>query len=220
MGERICIFYANMWKSLLSFCHFEWQISPAFLYHRVGGLCLVRFDERATAGKSWNELNWELMSGWSWILAQCQRWQKKMWRKKKWRKQHCSYRNAKSLENYTKQRSSGALSQLEDGNERIQSKHLLFHLGQPSPPAAQLNLFPPQLAPPLHRPARPLPLCLSMPHWFLRSPQVMADCCLPWDNCLIIGAVMSPPSAPHPLLLLIYLLMRCVSCSEAEGRAG
>lgn len=55
-------------------------------------------------------------------------------------------------------------------------------------------------------------------YWFLRLWQVMAECCLPWDNCLIIGAGMSAPLPP----LLIYLLMWCVTCStlKRESRGG
>lgn len=39
----------------------------------------------------------------------------------------------------------------------------------------------------------------SEPYWFLRLWQVKAACCLPWDNCLIIAAVMS---APPPITYL------------------
>lgn len=57
---------------------------------------------------------------------------------------------------HRKQTCFGALSQLLEGNELIQSKHLLFHLGLPALTSSH--------------PAQPLPLRLAPPYPTLSSP--------------------------------------------------
>ncbi len=54
------------------------------------------------------------------------------------------------------------------------------------------------------------------PYWFLRLWQVMAECCLPWDNCLIIGAVMSAPLPPAYL----FINVMCHLLHAQEGQPG
>lgn len=85
------------------------------------------------------------------------------------------------------------------------SVFLLPHLCLPPPPPPSLLPTPPSL---FHLP--------SKPYWFLRLWQVMAECYLPWDNCLIIGAVMSAPLPPAYL----FINVMCHLLHTQEGKPG
>lgn len=81
-----------------------------------------------------------------------------------------------------------------------------------SPRPSFLHL-PPTSPPPRSTLTPPPPS--SEHYWFLRLWQVMAECCLPWDNCLIIGAGMSAP-LPPPAYLFINVMCHLLHAEEAE----
>ena len=86
------------------------------------------------------------------------------------------------------------------------------------PVALLLSAFLPSSAPDIPPPHSTLtpPPPSSEPDCFLRLWQVMAVCCLPWDNCLIIGAGMSAPLPPAYL----FINVMCHLLRAEEGEPG